>query len=159
MTWHSGVELFHEEGRKIKTIVELLNTELLLKKVLIKRLRGLEDSSRYWSPVMVLEHLIIVGRELKEIIIKLNDEQVPTKDLEIANVKPSENAGVEMVGRFNGFQEEFITVMSDERYHRSSDLKFRHPWLGPLNSFEWLCLAAGHTYLHCIQLKKILQIS
>ncbi|HBR86274.1 MAG TPA: hypothetical protein DEA65_00320, partial [Candidatus Marinimicrobia bacterium] len=89
MTWHSGVELFHEEGQNIKALIELLNNDQLLTPVLIDRLRGLEDSSRFWSPVMVLEHLVIVGRELKDIIISLNEEKVPNKDLDIADVKPS----------------------------------------------------------------------
>ena len=157
MTWHSGVELFHEEGQNIKALIELLNNDQLLTPVLIDRLRGLEDSSRFWSPVMVLEHLVIVGRELKDIIISLNEEKVPNKDLDIADVKPSDKTGTEIIGRFNGFQDEFITVMSDERYHRSSVMKFDHPWLGPLNSFQWLCLAAGHQYLHRTQIRKILK--
>jgi len=157
MTWHSGVELFHEEGQKIKTLIEPMSDAQLLTPVLIDRLRGLEDSSRNWSPVMVLEHLVIVGREFKDIIISLNDEKVPTKDLEIADVKPSQQTGKEIIGRFNGFQDEFITVMSDERYHRSSAMKYRNPWLGPLNSFQWLCLAAGHQYLHRTQIQKILK--
>ena len=107
--------------------------------------------------MMVLEHLVIVGRECKEIIISLNGEKVPNKDLDIADVKPSENTGTEIIGRFNGFQDEFITIMSDEHYHRSSAMKLGHPWLGPLNSFQWLCLAAGHQYLHRTQIRKIIK--
>ncbi len=157
MTWHSGIELFHEESFKIKKLIEPLNDKQLASPVLINRLRGLEDSSRFWSPLMVLEHLVIVGREYKDIIISLNEETVPKRDITIASLKPSEDIGKEIIGRFNGFQDEFITVMSDERYHRSSVMKFRHPWLGSLNSFQWLCLAAGHQHLHRMQLRKILE--
>lgn len=157
MTWHSAVELFHEEGKKINSLVSPLNNEQLLFPVLIERLRGMEDSSRHWSPVMVMEHLIMTGKDFKDAIINLNEGKVPERNVNIANYKPSPEIGREVIGRFKGFQEEFITIMSDERYHRSSDMKFRHPWLGPLNSFQWLCLAAGHQYLHRTQIKKILE--
>ncbi len=157
MTWHSAVELFHEEGKKINSLVSPLNNEQLLFPVLIERLRGMEDSSRHWSPVMVMEHLIMTGKDFKDAIIHLNEGKVPERNVNIANYKPSPEIGREVIGRFKGFQEEFITIMSDERYHRSSDMKFRHPWLGPLNSFQWLCLAAGHQYLHRTQIKKILE--
>jgi len=157
MTWHSAAELFHEEGKKINSLVSPLNNEQLLFPVLIERLRGMEDSSRHWSPVMVMEHLIMTGKDFKDAIIHLNEGKVPERNVNIANYKPSPEIGREVIGRFKGFQEEFITIMSDERYHRSSDMKFRHPWLGPLNSFQWLCLAAGHQYLHRTQIKKILE--
>ncbi len=157
MTWHSAVELFHEEGKKINSLVNPLSDEQLLTPILINRLRGMEDSSRNWSPAMTMEHLIMTGKDFKDAIIHLNEGRVPERNVNIAKYKPSPEIGREVIWRFKGFQDEFITVMSDERYHRSSDMKFRHPWLGPLNSFQWLCLAAGHQYLHRTQIKKILE--
>ena len=157
-TWHSAVELFRDEGRKVFALVDPLSDEQLLTPVLIDRLRGMEDSSRNWSPAMTMEHLIITGKDFKNAIIHLNKGKVPDKNVDIANYKPSTDIGREVIGRFKGFQDEFITIMSNERYQRSSDMKFRHPWLGPLNSFQWLCLAAGHQYLHRTQIKKILKI-
>jgi hypothetical protein len=156
MTWHSAVELFHEEGQKINALVHPLSDLQLLSPILIDRLRGMEDSSRNWSPAMTMKHLIITGKDFKDVIIHLNEGKIPERNVNIANYKPSPEIGWEVIGRFKGFQDEFITIMSDERYHRSSDIKLDHPWLGPLNSFQWLCLAAGHQYLHRTQIKKIL---
>ena len=156
MTWHSAVELFHEEGQKINALVHPLSDLQLLSPIMIDRLRGMEDSSRNWSPAMTMEHLIITGKDFKDVIIRLNEGKIPERNVNIANYKPSPEIGREVIERFKGFQDEFITIMSDERYHRSSDIKLGHPWLGPLNSFQWLSLAAGHQYLHRTQIKKIL---
>ncbi len=89
MTWHSAVELFRDEGRKVFALVDLLSDEQLLTPVLIDRLRGMEDSSRNWSPAMTMEHLIITVKDFKNYIIHFNKGIVTYKNVFIDNYKPS----------------------------------------------------------------------
>lgn len=51
--------------------------ELLIGKerVLIKRITGIEDSSRFWSVYMVLDHLLIVDRLTIKIMESLSRER------------------------------------------------------------------------------------
>lgn len=48
-----------------------LTDEVGKRRVLAPRLTGLEDSSRYWSPFMVVEHLVIVDDNMLGILADL----------------------------------------------------------------------------------------
>ena len=52
-------------------MVEPLSAEQLQRRVLVKAPMGIEDSSRYWSASMVLEHLIEVGSRIAVGIVEL----------------------------------------------------------------------------------------
>ncbi|MBX3389322.1 MAG: hypothetical protein KF691_07680 [Phycisphaeraceae bacterium] len=50
---------------------ESLSAGAAAERVLIPRLRGLEDSSRYWSVWMMLDHLRIVNSQVAMVIASL----------------------------------------------------------------------------------------
>src|SRR3990167_8235372 len=50
---------FAEQSDKILKLAQGLSSEQLTERRLIARLRGLEDSSRFWSVAMTLDHLTI----------------------------------------------------------------------------------------------------
>ena len=52
-------------------LAEPLSAEQLQRRVLVKAPMGMEDSSRYWSAAMVLEHLIEVGSRIAVGIVEL----------------------------------------------------------------------------------------
>ncbi len=54
------VQAFSHERSQIHRLIESHDKSALGKRVLIPRLRGLEDSSRHWSVYMTLDHLRIV---------------------------------------------------------------------------------------------------
>ncbi|HTL12193.1 MAG TPA: hypothetical protein VL588_06885, partial [Bdellovibrionota bacterium] len=57
-------------GKLIEKISEI-PAELRNTKILVEPIRGLEDSSRYWSLNGVLEHVLIVSQGLETIILML----------------------------------------------------------------------------------------
>ena len=57
-SWDKALDAFQSEGQKLVTLVEPLSEEQLQRRVLVKAPLGIEDSSRYWSAAMVLEHLM-----------------------------------------------------------------------------------------------------
>ncbi len=70
-SWDKAVAAFQAEGQKVIALVEPLSAEQLQRRVLVKAPMGIEDSSRYWSASMVLEHLIEVGSRIAVGIVEL----------------------------------------------------------------------------------------
>ena len=124
--------------------------------VLIRRIRGIEDSSRHWSLYMTLDHLRIVNHGIAGIIRALTrDETSEIPATTIADVKPSPDAGPDQV---QAFQETCGLYLST--IERIEDLNTQrrhpHPWFGPMNAFAWHGLAAGHMSIHRNQIVRIL---
>jgi len=61
-----AIDVFAEESEKIIALIAELKSDLLTERRLIPRLKGLEDSSRYWSVAMTIEHLVIVAAALRK---------------------------------------------------------------------------------------------
>ena len=70
-SWDKALAAFQAEGQKVIALVEPLSAEQLQRRVLVKAPMGIEDSSRYWSAAMVLEHLIEVGSRIAVGIVEL----------------------------------------------------------------------------------------
>ncbi|NDD92968.1 hypothetical protein EBZ37_12905, partial [bacterium] len=56
-TWEQSNRFFERETEKILRLVQSLTLHQMQTPVLIARIQGIENSSRFWSPAMVLEHL------------------------------------------------------------------------------------------------------
>lgn len=125
-------------------------------RVLTRRVFGIEDSSRFWSPYMVVHHLIIVDSSIIKVIEALAAGKSELREAKIADVKPSLQSGPEVVDHFR-------TVLSDysNRLTKIADLhteqKHAHPWFGLLDGYGWHCLAALHHGIHKRQLSAILE--
>ncbi len=151
-------DLFLTESDKMITLVEQFEDEELTKRVLIDRLRGIEDSSRDWSAMMTLEHLNIVNDGLIGVITTLLNTEGTGEDLpvvKIEDVKPSEDAGVEMIDAFALNNQEVLDRLVKIHSIRSSATHY-HPWFGEFNAKQWMCLMAVHMKLHRKQIEKIL---
>ena len=149
-------DLFLTESDKIISLVEQFEDEDLTKRVLIDRLRGIEDSSRDWSAMMTLEHLNIVNTGLMGIIRTLlhpKGGQLPA--VKIENVKPSEDAGVEMIDAFALNNQKVLKQLVQIKSMEPS-ATHPHPWFGEFKAKHWLCLLAVHMKLHRKQIEKIL---
>src|SRR5688500_9049812 len=86
LTWATAARLFQEEGAKILAIWDAMPPARLTERVLIRRLRGLEDSSRYWSAAMTVEHLNIVGPGIRAAVAMLRRGEVPPRVARVENV-------------------------------------------------------------------------
>ena len=146
--------------QKLIEKISAVPAELRNQKVLVKPMRGLEDSSRYWSLNGVMEHLIIVSQGIEGGILSLASGKVPDRKADTAAVKPKHPD--------RDYLEEFRTYAPtlmqriDEQLNKpgmnfDSPLKFSHPWFGPLTAKQWYWLLPTHEGIHYTQVKEILK--
>ena len=145
----------HEHGR-IRELIRPLNAETGARRVLIARPKGLEDSSRYWSVWMTLDHLRIVHREMAQVIARLaRGEQIPGQ-ASTAAVKPDPAVTQLVVTEFHAACAELtqtVAAIPDLR----TPVRYTHPWFGPLDAAGWHILSAGHLRIHRHQIELILR--
>jgi hypothetical protein len=151
-----AAELFARERELILGIARDLSPEVGRLRVLIRRLRGMEDSSRYWSVFMTLDHLRIVNTATTDLIARLARGQTPDRVTGTADVKPSDSADQTVVERFAQLCDAFertVTGIDD----LNTSLKWPHPWFGPLDAARWHFFTGFHMALHRRQIETILK--
>jgi hypothetical protein len=148
---------FREESDRILILARSLSPTDAARRVLIPRLRGLEDSSRYWSVYMTLEHLVIVDTAIRSGIEALTAGHQIDRVASTAAVKPSPTAGADMIERFGAVVGDYLARVEGIPDLRSR-ITYRHPWFGPLTALGWHRLAAVHTSLHRKQIERIIQL-
>jgi hypothetical protein len=145
------------EKERILEIVSTQTADRLAEHTLIRRLPGLEDSSRYWSVFMTLSHLATVNRGITNAIELLSRGEVPPHPVRIAEVKPSVEAGTESVGAFAHSCEALIELgRTLGRRGLATAAHYEHPWFGRLDARGWYFLAGVHMRLHRAQIRLIL---
>lgn len=149
-------KLFGAEKEKILSLITGVSEELASTRILIPRLRGMEDSSRFWSLYMVLEHLRIVNHASTEIISTLLAGASPKIEASTASVKPGADIDETVVGAFIAGCEKFEGVCSTEKNFKTTHT-LAHPWFGELNAQQWHFFAGFHMALHRKQILKILE--
>ena len=145
---------FLEELELIRKLVEQCDPEKGAKRVLIERVRGLEDSSRNWSVWMTLEHLRIVHCAIAEVIGALTNGIAVPGTASTAAVKPGVVAE-EVIGKYEKSCDDLLAVVAGAG-NLDTKLTYTHPWFGPLNAAGWHALAAGHLEIHRVQIERII---
>jgi hypothetical protein len=157
--WQESCENFERAHKKFLAEIQKLTPEQLNRRVLIPRIVGLEDSSRYWSPIMVARHLVIVGQAIEWMIVELSHgrtDKLPKADT--AAVKPETDLDAQKVlSEYQAFGDGFLARVESAVGNRDSELTHLHPWFGPMRSKDWMWLMGRHTGIHRQQLKKILE--
>jgi len=125
-------------------------------RVLVPRLRGLEDSSRWWSAWMTLDHLRIVNSQIAQVIAALGEGRVPPGQASTAAVKPSADASAEVQAAFEASCDAVERAAAGLRQPRST-ARFTHPWFGPLDTAGWHAMAGMHMGIHRAQLEAIVR--
>lgn len=155
-TWEAAHSLFQKQGAKLLELAKSLSEAQITTRVLIPRIPGIEDSSRYWSVAMVLEHLMIVGELMGEGIVELTHGRVPDRNVSTADVKPQGGRkGGELIADYERFLKKFEKQAMSQAGDRNSAARLKHPWFGKLSAHQWLCLAGAHQRIHRIQAQKI----
>ena len=144
----------HQERAAILALVERCGPEACEDRVLIKRLPGLEDSSRYWSVWMTLDHLRIVHLAMSGIIRSLSQGEMPEGAASTAAVKPSPAATAAVMAEYEASCETLLATVAAAP-NLKTPLRYAHPWFGPLNAASWHALAAGHLGIHRRQIEHI----
>jgi len=147
---------FNKERQAIRALVESCRGETGGKRVSIERPPGLEDSSRYWSVWMTLDHLRIVHHEIAKAIAQLGNGVVPSQKVSTATVKPSPEASEAVVAAYEASCDAVMAAVAAlPDLHTSARLS--HPWFGPLDAYGWHGLMGGHMGIHRGQIERILQ--
>ncbi len=145
---------FRDERREIRQWIDGCPQDDRGKRVLIRRLPGLEDSSRDWSLWMTLDHLRICNRVFAGVMKGLVEDRAPDRAASTADVKPSPDVGPEVDDAYEKACDDFLATVAD-----LSDLatrtRYAHPWFGPLDAAGWHLLAAVHMGIHRRQIESI----
>jgi|KBSSwiStaDraftv2_1062776.scaffolds.fasta_scaffold387734_2 hypothetical protein len=147
---------FAKERSRIRTLLHGLATDAASRRVLIERPRGLEDSSRYWSVWMTLDHLRMVHRGIVRVIGALAKGVTPPGRASTAAVKPSPDVTADVVGAYEASCDDLVAAVQTAG-NLKTRLRYAHPWFGPLDAAGWHALAAGHMTIHRVQIQRILQ--
>ena len=155
MTWQDVDAMIEREGAKVLRVYEALKTEDRTTQVLVPRQRGLEDSSRYWSPAMVLEHLVEVGTQMQRVIIDLSHGRIPPGKADIAAVKPKGANSHVTDASFRELYAQQTSYLAREVGNQDSPSRFVHPWFGAITARQWHWLMGTHTYIHRKQIEAV----
>lgn len=145
---------FERQRAAIVDLYRGLDDEALRTRVLIPRLRGLEDSSRYWSIAMTLDHLRIVNGHMARVIESLVRGSVPHGRASTAAVKPSPEVGGEVASQYEASCDAVLGVVASSP-HLRTPLRYAHPWFGPLDAAGWHVMSATHMGIHRAQIARI----
>ena len=149
-----AMQRFKREGEKILSVARSVAPTQGTVRVLIDRIVGIEDSSRYWSVFMVLDHLRIVDQGVTRIIEDLSNDRPFAREIRVQDVKPSVDAGPEAVDRFVKTLAAYeATVNRLGKLGRR--VRHPHPWFGPMTAHDWHCFAAMHHWIHRRQIERI----
>lgn len=148
---------FEEERGRIMDMAASCDPHVASTPVMIKRLRGLEDSSRNWSVYMTLEHLRIVNNAAEHVIRSLSMGVVPEGKASTAAVKPASGIGPEVLPAFHECCDAFLKTVAGVADLRTPST-YAHPWFGPLDAAGWHSMIAFHMRLHRVQVEEILRV-
>ena len=154
-SWDEALGLFLREGERVAAAARSLAPEALQTRVLIRAPMGIEDSSRYWSAAMVLEHLIEVGSRVATGVVELTHGQAASVKADIAEVKPKGGGDSDIVAAYRAFLEDYADKVTHRAGDRAARLTAPHPWFGDLTAQRWVCLGALHQQIHRRQMERI----
>ncbi len=158
MSKQNSFEVFHKEGSRILKAIHGRSAAELERRILVPPQRGLEDSSRYWSVHMALEHIMIVGNSIAGVIADLSNGRPHAIVADTARVKPlGEKDSAPVVAQFEAFMKEIQGRIESSIGDLNHPLKHKHPWFGPMNAQQWLWLIGTHQSIHRLQIQRIIE--
>ncbi len=154
-SWDDADRIFARETGLIIGLIGDLTPEQRKTRVLVPRLAGMEDSSRYWSVDLTLEHLMIVVKGMSDIVIHLSQGKPFPHNVAIADVKPRGILGENAVIIFGDVMKQAEDYLNKNVSDRHSVVTHAHPWFGAMDAADWHNLMAMHHSLHRRQIEKI----
>ena len=154
-SWQKALAKFQAEGDRIVALAESLSSKQLQKRILVKAPMGMEDSSRYWSSAMVLEHIMEVGSRVATGIVELSHGQEVTVNSDVADVEPKGEKGPQVIEEYKIFLRDYAHTLTEDVDDWKSAQTYGHPWFGELTAQQWPCLGAVHQKIHRHQMERI----
>lgn len=153
MSRSEAIEIAMKRAQTCLKEVRNLSHDDVHKKVLIPRISGLEDSSRYWSACMVIHHLLIVHKGVTKIITHLAHGKKAPMKINIEDVKPKDKLDeAQLFIEYEQIIGEYENVVASLDDLNDLNYTHAHPWFGELSAHEWLCLNAVHYGIHLKQI-------
>lgn len=146
---------FQQERAAIRRLTDACDPARRGERILIRRLRGMEDSSRHWSLWMTLDHLCITNQGFARIITELSQGRVPAGTASTAAVKPSESASASADAEYEKSCDAVLAAVAAAKDLKTS-ARFAHPWFGPLDASAWHAIAGSHMGIHRGQIESII---
>lgn len=156
MSWDQSVDWYRIETKKILNLAHGVPKEKWATRVLVPRVRGLEDSSRNWSILETFEHLMRVGEGMAGAVHELGHGRVPNISIQVAAFKPKGALSVqngEM--QFSSCCDRIVEKLTAPTIDRKSNARLYHPWFGDIPAFQWNWLCASHQWIHRAQMIEI----
>lgn len=144
------------EREAIRHLIGPLDATSLAQRVLIQRPPGLEDSSRFWSVLMTLDHLRIVHHAFVGIIGALAEGRVPEGEASTAAVKPDPAVTPHVIDDYEASCDALLEVLSTVK-NFNTRTRYPHPWFGPMDAHGWHALIGSHMGIHRVQIERILK--
>ncbi len=157
ISWERALDIFEKEGRKMLSLSLSLPKEKCFERVLVPRLFGLEDNSRFYSVSMVLKHLLTVGNALQNRVPLLSQGKKLDKEVKIEDYKPYEEIGIEIIEEYEDFLNGFVDILKSEVEDIYLENRHEHPWFGNLKAKEWAVMGAIHQIVHRRQIEAIIK--
>jgi hypothetical protein len=152
---------FRREAREVLRLAEGDESYDPFQTVKVPRLFGIEHSSCNWSVMMTLEHLCMTTFDMLKIIKALHSGVAPRGAIDIADYKPANDVGFEVLDRFRQVELSYgldVEAMIESQGRLVNGATYLHPWFGLINAHQWHCLAAVHLQIHRRQMQKIIAI-
>lgn len=154
-----AIQSLEDEYGRITEQISSFKRDDLTKRILVKRPKFVEDSSRYWSAAMLCNHLGKVNGALAKAIengftAKAGPDYKPKDRLRA--VKP--DAERNEVQELEVFQLSVERIRNAVQLQSEIDLSSRlvpHPWFGNLTHLQWVWFAGFHMKIHARQLEQI----
>jgi hypothetical protein len=158
MSHQQAIKQLVLQGQESLRLAQALSEDTLRQPILINRFPGIEDSSRHWSVLMTLHHLMITSDSMASIIEHLTQGKPYHTDVLIGAVKPDQAiASSEVFPAYHKFLDSYADRINTIRQLDWTTIKHAHPWFGDLNAHQWLCLNAMHHRIHLSQIKRIIK--
>jgi hypothetical protein len=146
---------FQREREAIRNLIQPCDAETGAQRVLIRRPPGLEDSSRYWSVWMTLDHLRIIHHSIIRVVDALSRGVALPGKGSTAAVKPSPQATIAVVPEYEQSCDALLATVAGVE-DLKTEKRYEHPWFGLLDAGGWHALAAGHIGIHRVQIERII---
>jgi hypothetical protein len=155
-SWQKALTVVTRLGHQAISMLLKVDDQARETRVLIKRQPGLEDSSRYWSLAMVVDHLLITGEGMAGTTEGLV-AGAPLHEVRIQDVKPQAERSVsQIITAYEAFLDGYPSRMKALPTQETFLLRRHpHPWFWPMNAHEWACLNAMHHQIHLNQMAVI----
>ncbi len=157
VSWDRALDIFEKEGEKVLSLARSMEKDELFERVLVPKLFGLEDNSRYYSVAMVLEHLLVVGTALQDRIPSLSQGKSLDKEIKIEDYKPYMEIDDSIIEQYESFLHGFRKELEENIDNIYLENRHEHPWFGELKSKDWSVMGAIHQMVHRRQIEAIIR--